>query len=86
MRREWLVIQNSWAYGVFAPEDAKKILGYIPRDIAEPLLGRDLGRTVWFTKEDGEKMRQHPMWRDTEPPMWSSPLGFWREPSLTTGK
>lgn len=77
MKREWLVIENSRAYGVFAREDAKKILGYIPRDVAEPLLGRDLGRTVWFTKEEGEKMRAQPEWTDTEPPMRASPLGFW---------
>lgn len=78
MRREWLVIQNSWAFSVFARDGAKKILGYIPRDVAEPLLGRDLGPTVWFTKEDGEKMRAHPEWTDNEPPGQSSPLGFWR--------
>ena len=64
--REWLVIESSWKNGVFAPDDAKA-LGYIPREEAERLLGRDLGGTVWFTREDGEKMRAHPEWRETEP-------------------
>lgn len=69
--REWLVIENSRKNGVFADDDAKKPLGYIPRDVAEPLLGRVIedGRTTWFTKQDGEKMRAHPEWRDTEPPL-----------------
>lgn len=73
--REWLVIENSWKNSVFADDDAKTPIGYIPRDAAEQLLGRDLSGTVWFTREDGERMRQHPEWRDTEPG-WS-PLGFW---------
>lgn len=69
--REWLVIENSWKNGVFADDDAKKPRGYIPRDVAEPLLGRVIedGRATWFTKEEGEKMRSHPLWRDTEPPI-----------------
>jgi hypothetical protein len=69
--REWLVIENSWKNGVFAPDDAKTPRGYIPRDVVEPLLGRKIehGRVTWFTKEDGEKMRAHPEWRDDEPPM-----------------
>lgn len=66
--REWLVIENSHAYSVFARDDMKKISGYIPRDVAEPLLGRDLGGTVWFTRDEGEQMRKHPEWSDTEPP------------------
>lgn len=78
--REWLVIENSWQNSVFAP-DRKGPRGYIPRDAAEQLLGRSLvepeGRVTWFTREDGEKMRAHPEWRTTEPPVWSSPLGFW---------
>lgn len=75
--REWLVIDNSWKNAVFAPEGAKEPAGFIPRDAAEQLLGRDLGGTVWFTKEQGERMRAHPEWRDTEPE-WS-PLGFWAQ-------
>ena len=73
--REWLVIENSWKNSVFAPDSAKEPIGYIPRDVAEPLLGRDLGGMVWFTREEDQKMRAHPEWRDTEPE-WS-PLGFW---------
>ncbi len=65
--REWLVIENSWKNAVFAPDDAKKPVGYIPRDVAEPLLGRKIstGSDVeWFSREDGDKMRAHPEWRD----------------------
>ena len=65
--REWLVIENSRAYGVFAPDNMKKIMGYIPRDVVEPLLGRNMEGTIWFTKDEGELMRKHPMWRDEEP-------------------
>ena len=73
--REWLVIEHSWKNAVFASDDAKKPMGYIPRDVAEPLLGRDLGGTIWFTREEGERMRRHPEWRDDKP-SWSA-LGFW---------
>lgn len=75
--REWLVIENSRAYGVFAPDGMKKISGYIPRDVAEPLIGRRIEGNFWFTAEDGERMRAHPEWTEAEPPEWSSPLGFW---------
>jgi hypothetical protein len=64
--REWLVIESSRKNGVFAPDNTTS--GYIPRDVAEPLLGRDLGGTVWFTKEESAKMRAHPAWSETEPP------------------
>jgi hypothetical protein len=67
LMREWLVIENSRKNSVFAPDSAKVPIGYIPRDTAEKLLGRDLSGTVWFTREDGERMRKHPEWRDTEP-------------------
>jgi hypothetical protein len=67
-KREWLVIESSYKNAVFAPDDAKKPRGYIPRDVAERLLGRDLGGNVWFTREDSEKMRAHPEWTETEPP------------------
>lgn len=73
--REWLVIERSSKNSVFAPDDAKKPVGYIPRATAEALLGRLLGGTVWFSKEDSDKLRSHPEWSDTEP-SWS-PLGFW---------
>jgi len=62
--REWLVIQSSMKNAVFAPEEAKKTKGYIPRDVAENLLGRSMEGTVWFTREEGEAMRAHPEWRE----------------------
>lgn len=65
--REWLVIEASWKNAVFAGDDAKAPGGYIPRDAAEALLGRSMVGTVWFTREEGEKMRAHPEWRETEP-------------------
>lgn len=71
--REWLVIEDSRKNCVFAP--AAESTGYIPRDEAERLLSRDLGGMVWFTREDGARLRAHPEWRDA-PPEWS-PLGFW---------
>jgi hypothetical protein len=61
--REWLVIEDSRKNTVFAPDDVKEPHGYIPRDVAEPLLGRDLGGTVWFTREESALMRAHPEWR-----------------------
>lgn len=75
--REWLVIEDSMKNGVFAPDDAKKPHGYIPRDAAEQLLGRDLGGMEWFTQEESDLMREHPEWRDTEPP--HSPMWFWAD-------
>ncbi len=65
--REWLVIESSMAHVVFAPPGADKKC-YIPRDVAEKLLGREIKGSVWFTREESEKMRAHPEWRDTEPP------------------
>ena len=67
-KREWLVIEDTMKNAVFAPEGSETPKGYIPRDVAEKLLGRDLGGTVWFSKEDSRRMREHPEWRDTEPP------------------
>ena len=49
--REWFVIESSRKYAVFAPDDAKMPRGYIPRDVVEQLLGRDLSGNVWFTQE-----------------------------------
>jgi hypothetical protein len=51
---EWLVIESAWKNAVFAPDDAKEPKGYIPRDVAEQLLGRDLGGMVWFTREESQ--------------------------------
>lgn len=65
--REWLVIESSFKNSVFAPDEAKMPSGYIPRDVAELILGRDLGGMVWFTREEGQKMRLHPEWRRSEP-------------------
>jgi hypothetical protein len=73
--REWLVINDTRMNAVFAPDDAKKPRGYIPRDAAEKLFGRKMDEIVWFTKDESARMRAHPEWRDS-PPEWS-PLGFW---------
>ena len=64
--REWLVIESSMKNAVFAPPEASQ-KGYIPRDAAEQLLGRDLGGGQWFSHEESEAMRSHPEWKDTEP-------------------
>lgn len=61
--REWMVIEDSRKNGVFAPDEAKTVKGYIPRDVAEGLLGRSLDGVQWFTKEEGQLMRAHPEWR-----------------------
>lgn len=66
--REWLVIESSGKNAVFASCADKRPHGYIPRDEAEKLLGRDLGGTVWFTRDESAAMRAHPSWSDTEPP------------------
>lgn len=73
--REWLVIESSGKNAVFA---SPKQPGYIPRDVAESLLGRDLAGIVWFTADESVKLRTHPAWSDVEPG-WS-PVGFWAEP------
>ena len=68
--REWLVIESSMKNAVFADDEMRNRKGYIPRDVAERLLGRSLvepGRYTWFTREEGERMRGHPEWRDTQP-------------------
>lgn len=67
--REWLVIESSMKHAVFADDEVRNRKGYIPRDVVEPMLGRSIedGRTTWFTKDEGDKMRAHPEWRDTEP-------------------
>jgi hypothetical protein len=67
-QREWLVISDSRANGVFAGIELKEAKGYIPRDVAEGLLGRSLEGTQWFTPEDGRLMRAHPEWRRGDNP------------------
>lgn len=62
-RREWLVIADSRANSVFGPRGNEAIKGYIPRDVAEGLLGRVLDGCQWFTPEEGQLMRAHPEWR-----------------------
>lgn len=63
-RREWLVIESSRNRAIFCHEESK---GYIPRDMAERLLGRDLGGIEWFTREESALLHAHPEWRDTIP-------------------
>ena len=65
--REWLVIEKSCKNAVFAPDDAKVPAGYIPRDVAESLLGRSLGGTTFFSCGESERMRAHPEWRVSLP-------------------
>lgn len=65
--REWLVIEDSRKGAVFMPPEALTPPGYIPRDAAESLLGRDLSGRVWFSREESQAMRSHPEWRETAP-------------------
>ena len=65
--REWLVIESSMKNAVFVSDKVRLQKGYIPRDVAEQLLGRDLGGLVWFTREESQKMRGHPAWTETHP-------------------
>lgn len=65
--REWLVIQDSMANAVFATEEQCTRRAYIPRDVAEALLGRSMAGNVWFTPEEGRLMRAHPEWRNELP-------------------
>lgn len=62
---EWLIIEDSRKNAVFAPADAALPKGYIPKDAAEKLLGRDLSGTVWFTTEEGRAMRASPEWHSS---------------------
>jgi hypothetical protein len=66
--REWLVIESVRKHSVFAPDGADKPKGYVPRDAAEKLLGRDLGKTVWFTPEECKALRTCPEWTVDMPP------------------
>ena len=67
MMREWLVIESSAKNMVFASDELREQKGYVPRDIAEQLLGRDLGGMVWFTADESAKLRASAEWRDVEP-------------------
>lgn len=60
--REWFVIEDSRKNAVFAPDDARKPKGLIPRDVAERVLGRKLDGACWFTKEESNLLRQQPEW------------------------
>lgn len=71
--REWLVIESSRSRSVFADDEARKPIGYIPRDVAEEVLGRDLGSTEWFTRCESDRLHAHPEWRDTLPPLHRKP-------------
>lgn len=64
--REWLVIESSRRGTVFAPQGSDK-KGYIPRDVAEKLLGRPMEGTQWFTREESEMLRGHAEFSETEP-------------------
>lgn len=61
--REWLVIEDSMSKAVFATKEQEIPKGYIPRDVAEGLLGRSMEGIVWFSAEEGRLMRAHPEWR-----------------------
>ena len=67
--REWLVIENSMKNAVFAPNNTRRRSkkGYIPRDVAESLLGRNLGGNVWFSRKDSKLIQSHPEWSDFKP-------------------
>ena len=65
--REWLVIEDSRKNGVFAPAEAQKPGGFIPRDVAERCLGRRLDGTQWFTREESDLMRAQPEWKTELP-------------------
>jgi len=60
--REWLVIEDSRKNGVFMDKALLKPTGYIPRDVAERLLGRRMDGTQWFTSEESDLMRAQPEW------------------------
>lgn len=66
-QREWLVIEDSRKHAVFIGDGDLRKPGYIPRDVAEQLLGRDLGGPTWFSAVDSAAMRAHPEWTEIEP-------------------
>lgn len=64
--REWLVIEDSRKNGVFMPPESKLPKGYIPRDVAERVLGRSMEGTVWFTREESDLLRAQPEWDEAK--------------------
>jgi hypothetical protein len=66
--RDWLVIKDSMKNSVFASDETRNRKGYIPRDVAERLLCRDLSGTIWFSKGESALLRSSLEWCDTEPP------------------
>lgn len=65
--REWLVIEDAMKHAVFRGDEPRPN-HYIPRDVAEELLGRSIAGNVWFTSDESEKLKAHPEYRDTDPP------------------
>ncbi len=65
--REWLVIDDSRKASVFAPPEAQLPKGFIPRDVAETILGRRMDGNQWFTAEESAMMKAHPEWRTELP-------------------
>lgn len=66
-QREWFVIEDSMKNAVFASDEQRNAKGYIPKDVAEGLLGRKLDGVQWFSREEGQLMRAHPEWRKSKP-------------------
>lgn len=62
--REWLVIESAYKRAVFRDKEDDRPCGYIPRDVAEKLLGRSMNGSVWFSREESALMQAHPEWRD----------------------
>lgn len=73
-KREYLVIEDAARRMVFPPRTIKTS-GYIPRDVAEELLGRSLEGPQWFTADESEKMRAHSEWLDEWPTEWNESSG-----------
>lgn len=73
--REWLVIESSMSRAVFASDHERHRKGYIPRDVAEALLGHPIDGLHWFTNDESAKMRAHPEWRDREEDIPGKPVG-----------
>ena len=82
-KREWLVIEDSRKYSVFAPDEAKSVKGYIPRDVAENILCKDLGGNQWFTAEESGLLRASPEWRTELPPDTASAVYIKQETPMS---
>lgn len=59
-QREWFVIENTRAYSVWASDDLPKIAGYIPREVAEEIVGHPITGDFWFTSEHDQKIFASP--------------------------